>query len=491
MSRLTKETEAPKRPLPLLELVLSSASVIVLVPALIARSVTIMTTAFLVLSVMALFRFYYILREPKEYWSVCNILACVTCFSYSMGYVLTVLLGEYGLPGVYFQPDSRTLDSIGYAFLYVLLFYWALVIASYGERRFWTPVFANIERKTGDESPLFLAIFVVLTGASQLYLLFAGEWSYMGFLNSERGEVPTFAALVGFVATAIVGLCGWVIGRGISRVSLTVYVIVVAMVPIQVLWFGAGGRRMLAYGIIVFVIFFLWERRRAPRINHLFLGAIVSVFIMYFASEFFLAMRYVVQTYGGEEVRAPVKELLTKALEVARFQGALLGELQAQNLGNRFYIIGYLSHILDKLTWNSSQFGLHLAMGFLIVIPRVVFPGKTDIIQRVGQAEDILNPSIGLEATDMAWSVLVSAYADFMWLGLLIYPLLFLGIGAVLALIIRSLGHGWAVVLGLSAILFTFLSAEAVLGHYLLVVRTVLGLWVITVVLRAATMKKG
>lgn len=419
--------------------------------------------------------FYTVWRcmaAPQANWSICALHGGATLASYFGGALFTII--TFGMAEI-IQSGYTTHSGPELIFLASLLVaLYSIILVAFGlyENRYWNREFENLPQVPPTRNT---AIFLlVLLASIQAFYLLSGQVTVQGFKVGPGGEVPIVASLVSGLSMPILGVCGYVIGDKEKRYGMALFILCIVLVPIETAWAFSFGRRALLYSFVAFFGAFLWSREtKVISVRFLVLLVVVGV-AMYYLSNFFVAIRL---QAGLSHVDVQQKTLLqnfggASALMDEGKREVLMAHFK--NLQTRFFILGYLGDLIGGTRADSPLLGLAAVSAVVKVLPRLIFPWKVQFNQEIGSDEDLVNPQFGLQIFDAPGSVLVSAYADFLWLGVLIYPFIILGMGIVMSRLVRFARDRLMKVYIMAFGLIMFLAAEESLSAYLVGIRSLM-----------------
>jgi len=485
MTLLPATTDATLSPRPgfgmfFVEIGATLAGLLVFATGLTAASDSIATVGLVIMAGAAAARLINIVRFKESYFALTNVLAVGTLVSYALG--TAVVLIQRGSDHSAFDPGVNVtlVGDIAGPIVFIQIFYWMLVLASTVESRAWRGIWDRVRHAEQDTSPGLMLLFVAI-GLIQLQLMVSGQWSYMGVLTGDRGEVPVLATLISGLQGGLLGLSAFLAGRGLRGAGPAAFVLAIALLPEQLFWSLLEGRRALLYALVLAGAFFLFGRRRPMALWKLGGLSVVALLVVNEASKFFLAMRYVIGVHNINGYRPPLTDLFSATWEVMVYRPELIEQMQATNLSTRFFIIGYFGDIMRAFRPENAMYGLNIVVDLVTSIPRVLLPGKTEMLYAWGDPEDRVGEITGIPPTDAPWSAAVSAYADFTWAGVVIYPLMFLLLGLGTALMIRLISNRLLVVFAVSMAFSSYLSVESNLVTYFSVFRYMLIVLIIDV----------
>jgi len=146
---------------------------------------------------------------------------------------------------------------------------------------------------------------------------------------------------------------------------------------------------------------------------------------------------------------------------------------------SRTFVIGYLSSIIKNTSVESAVFGLGLITQLINSIPRVFFPGKFSLLSELRISEGLINPSFGIINIDSPVTAVVESYADFLFIGSLIYPLIFYILGYCLFLttkvfLEKTKSGSIGLIYLFSYVSYTFIHVEQAFSFYVVSIRNLL-----------------
>jgi hypothetical protein len=440
--------------------------------------------AYLALGLVGVVRMSKLILDRDRQWSLCVIVAGAMMPSYFVGAVVTLAQydptsSDFVLPG----GEDLLSHAMG-PILYLNLFYWVLVGLGRYEHKFWRQSLGLLSSTAAwrDDEGARPAIGVSLIGltVAQLYLILSGGVTLGGVDVSQDIQLPIGAALVISFSDPLLAISGWIIGRW--RRPLTMARLAIFSSACQAVWLGSLGRRYLLYGVVVFLCMFFWARGRQKG-NRVVYVAVPVLGMLYFFTKLFVAMRYANYSYGDIGGAQSLTMLYSDAFSLLSNDADTIADAEKDNYASRFFILGHLSTVMHGLTLSLAQFGKFLFISMVLCIPSAFFPGKTDLITKNNWGADgkaILNDVLGLPQLDTAWTPMVAAYGDFMWLGAFLYPLIFLLLGWIFSRIVQSIRYPSFVICSLGLCFNEFLWTEAGMSTFLLTGRTLIFVWLIS-----------
>ncbi len=319
-----------------------------------------------------------------------------------------------------------------------------------------------------------LAFLVAMAGLVVAALL-TGDLGYMGTQVDANDTVSLLGSLGATVLPALVPISfAAVLRRPASKVWRAVCLIVlVSMCTILVI----QGRRVLIFAALTAMVFVRLYRPGQRALNMVprwrvrrrstLLITVATVFVLS-GLYYFSALRLATER-RGQDTALDVRTVV--AMQILRQdQYGFLGFASAQAGARSGTLPGYLAALLQSHA-GGRLFGECLASNAITAVPRVLLAQKTYLTSKYSCTDEHVNAAFGLPQTDSPTTLLTQGYADFGWLGAVLYPLL---IGAMMQLTLRlarvpSILSVKAFIL--SAVLFQSLFVEQSLSSYFVAVR--------------------
>ena len=375
-------------------------------------------TAISVINLIRLIRFTSLVRFG-------NLLATGLLIGYvGGGFVST--LGYFYINGTYFKPVNNYLGSYNQAHIsttlaFVLFTCAFLFFVSIAEK----PIFS----KPGITPPLIgqRVYRIIILGFSLVFAaLLTDQMGYMGIVvNEGNGQITALGSLAHLISPiylpiiVLVFFQEKVVWKRIILILLFLFFISVTVIL---------GRRVLFVAILLILIAFGIGSNKnkylllTKKIN-IFLGVTTLSLFAFFGSKFFYAMR-LFHVSVGEKVS--LLEQLGGAISLLLSSTSNLSQEYFENIINRPFIISYLATLLASLDHHLPLFGYELANSFLVAIPSLLFPRK--FVNLPSAPEVFVHPYFGLPTYDGANTILTAGLDDFGLVGVILYPLLFIGI---------------------------------------------------------------
>lgn len=426
------------------------------------------------LTIGAIIGFVTVMRAvafPGTNWSLCGLHGGAVIASYFGGALFTMI--TFGTDEILQSGYTSHSDPGLIFFAAMLIALYALVLLLFGlyEHRHWRRLFTTLPDIPVNQT--IIAILLIVFAAVQAYLLVSGRVSFMGFATSVSGETPAFEQLVTRLSMPILCVCGYVLGDRERRFGMFLFWLCLVLVPLEMVWTTAFGRRAIIYSFTAMVGAFYWSRGSLSlnfRALVLIAGGMIAVYM--------LANLFVTIRLEQNPMTARLSQTMFDHLGSAsdKLQAAQSDVLQAhfRNLQTRFYVIGYLSDLIGGTRPGSALFGVGLLSSAIVIVPRFFFPGKAQFLAEIGTDEVLVNPRFGLPINDNATSGLTMAYADFLWVGVIIYPLVLMVLGIVISKVVAFYNDRILRVYFIGFGLILFLTTEEMMSFYFVGIRTLI-----------------
>lgn len=448
------------------------------------KSFTLMEIACLALGLTGAVRIANLILQRDRYWALCTVVAGAMMPSYFIGAFITLVQYDPASPDFVLPGGDDFLGNALIAILYISLFYGVLVALTPYENKYWQQslrLLSSAPAWKGDEGARpAIGIGLAAMTASQLYLILTGGVTLGGIDVSQDTHLPIGAELVISFSDPILAISGWIIGRWQRPLGMARLAILTS--ACEMLWLGSLGRRYIFYGAVVFLTMFFWSRGKRKS-NRVIYVAIPLLGVVYIFTKLFVAMRYASYSYGDTGAAQSLTTLYSDAFSLLSNDADTIADAEKENYASRFFILGHLTTAMAGLALPSAQFGKFLFIAALTCIPSAFFPGKTDMMSKLDWGADgkaLLNDALGLPQLDTAWTPMVAAYGDFMWLGAFFYPLLLLPLGWAFSRLVQTMRYPSFVVGSLGLCFMEFLWTEVGVSAYILTGRTLVFVWVIS-----------
>jgi hypothetical protein len=381
-----------------------------------------------ILAVVGVYHFYLCLAFRQHFWSLCDLLAAGLLISYFGGAATTLFLAT---TEILTFANARGLTFLFETTVYIAMFAVMLNLCGRVERYFWRETWRREEN--AEDWSFWVISAIAMLVLVQVYSLATGIVSYQGTGPTENpNEIPYGGNLVIALSAPLAGVCGWILGRPELRANRMLFCVALGSVPVQLLFNLCFGRRVIMFQMLIFLVCFVWARRRGFTVKQTVVMGLIAVPLIFIFWNVFLAMR--IDRYSdikGE--RRDIFDRLGTTTELMENNWDALSKNQERNVVTRVFVIGYLSDLMASERRNPFFLGRELAHEVVASVPRIVLPGKQDIIASLRAGEIEINARFGLPNQDRAESAIVAAYVDFSWFGLVLYPIVVAVIGIAFA----------------------------------------------------------
>ena len=416
---------------------------------------------------------YLILFNPVQNFSLCRMLAASTMISYFLASGISLCVADPELLALANISGELDLPSALVAMIYIMAYCILLHLLGEGERRHWVEIVERAKDRPFNPS---VALSVIATVALlQLYAIHIGEWGYGGYqlnVDDDSGQLPGFVALVSFFSAPMLGVVGWSAGRSRLRPDAASAVLL-AVVLVELLWTIGQGRRYIVFQALILVVMFFLGRGRSQTFITIVKMVTAAAMICAPLWLLFFSMRITNPTIQANTETPNEIVHLQNALETASSESSVIDDMGA-NIKTRLYIIGYLASLIARVDIADPALGLGVLGDIIEAFPRPLFPGKEEFKHTYGRVEDLVNPRFNLEAGDEANSLVTASLGDFLWAGVIIYPLIVYGVVMIAIAMIKAMKHPTMAAYGLSYMILTYVQVEAALTDYVLPLRVLL-----------------
>lgn len=468
----------------ILRLAMTAASLVMLSLGYIADLDFIMAIGFALGAIAGGTTLWLVISNPREHWSCCAILAGSTILSYFIGAASSMVFSDPVQLRFWNITKEYDLTLIFSAAIYLGIFAMSLHLFGSWERRFWRPVWPRLDAI--ETLPPYLAYLLILMGLAQISLFATGRWSFGGFeaAAAKGAGLDPFTALIAAIVWPVGPVCAFVLGKGKARSSQLLYMTSMSLLPLELVWALAAGRRILVFHVLTMVASYLWASRSKAAVRMVIILGLFGGPIIHYGTQLFLAIR-VAQAMGGvSTAQVNMLEHISRGNALMSERAATLKRVQQENLSTRTFVIGYLASLIGSTKPSSPLVGLEIAINSLDAVPRFLFPPKGDIIARVGKHEELYHPLYNFPVRDEANTFASSSWVDFWIFGPLIYPPILALVGFVLARLTATVVEPWMVLYYSAYVLFTFLFVEETFTIYLLTLRALVAITCLAVFLR-------
>ena len=294
---------------------------------------------------------------------------------------------------------------------------------------------ANLSNDTN--TLLFFFKVSLIISLYQLYLLYTGKFGFLSQgLASEEGivnpEVSVALALAPMVNLAL-GFLTYNFNQLKTVVNRGVLIIIYAVIVItQLQWlFISASRRELGYSVVLFIfglrLCFINNKIGRKNIFKLLLLCFILLIIIYCGVYSTSFLRFLVNSSENLSSRSLLEILdytIQSYLSFSKGSSPLKDNFTTDlsyNLSTRTFVLSPLALLLEKIGDKPFLLGDELVNNLIKSIPGFIYPEK----YFVTTAETLYYQKFGMPYKDIANSFYLSAFMDFSWLGMLIYPIIF------------------------------------------------------------------
>jgi hypothetical protein len=189
--------------------------------------------------------------------------------------------------------------------------------------------------------------------------------------------------------------------------------------------FSVMGRRVTLYTVveIIFVLGIIRFSWRGNLIRKLLLVGVMGAIIVFGALTFMLLR---IASTTTRQKHLTVDQRINVAGKMVQKGGAyaLATERTQQNVATRSLVLGFFANVLDASSRMTPALGKDVAGYFQFAIPSIIHPDK----DRSFAEERLVDQQFGFSYGDEANSVITAGATDFGLVGVLVYPLLFVGL---------------------------------------------------------------
>ncbi|WP_271253146.1 hypothetical protein [Pseudanabaena sp. Chao 1811] len=374
---------------------------------------------------------------------ILRILASSTLNGYAIG-----ALNTYIFANEYWQKSlsEYTLEDIGNAVVALNIYCTVLIILS-NISKLDTLVIKSLQfkiRSAHKSTYIYLTYLGLFISTIQIYLIVSGQAIFNAASsitkstenNSNLTNFDIYLSVGYFLCNLAPFLIGILMGWSSSKQNIYA----VKNYPLYFmcfscfLWLLIAGRRDILFGAIsVFIGFIISNCNYKSIISRQFLSikkvCVISLVILlvWFGFNFFAYLRFYSYTYYKTvdttlisyllDAFSSYLDILTDPSKQEKLK--IFNELVEQNLSTRTFVFGFLVTSVHVVTRIGALMGQDFISNLLVSSPSNFFIDKTTVIA----GENLYNYFYNLSLPDIANSYITSAFLDFSWIGLLIYPL--------------------------------------------------------------------
>jgi len=420
----------------LLVVVLLFAGIAMLALSIPLGSRLMMAVSFGPLALAGAWRLGLAIARPERYWSLCDIHGAGLLIAYFGGAALTLGLSQSGLIQAVRIPEFATVFN---ASLYIVFFALCLFFCGRIEAGFWGRFWHD---RRDEPWPLWVLAVIAGIALAQAWFIVDGTITYQGTGTIDGKRVPVAATLIVALSWPLAGMLGWILGSRAMRSNPLFLFGALGLLPVQVVFSLAHGRRIILFQVLIFLCAFVWSRGRGFRIGQLAAIGIAAVPVIYILWVAFLGLRI-----EGYLNTAPVQETrsiftrMESASQLLRSRWDTVVRWQKVEVVDRTYVLGFVIDLMNGAKVHNPYYGRQLVAGVVQSLPYMLFKGKDATLAALGTDQAGIAARYGLLPTDRADSIVTSAYLDFRWLGPPIYAAIAFAFAAVMAFAARLVGR--------------------------------------------------
>ena len=423
---------------------------------------------------------WLVVARRRQYWSLCDIHAGSLLISYFGGSAMTLSLAEGGIISAITNMQVGTLFD---ASVYIVLFCVCLFLFGRFEAPFWRRIFDD---DLGVNWPGWAPFLFILVGGFVAVSLANGDISLQGAVLIDEKMLPVFTGLIVALSWPMVGICGWILGHSQLRRRPLFFFSALALLPIELVFNLAHGRRVILFQALIFIACFVWARGRGLRANQLIMMGLGALPIVYLLWVVFLALRIegYTQPHGAQENR-DIFTRLESASELMDQRWDNVAKTQEKEVVDRVFVLGYLVDLMDNARVVNQYYGRVFLGEAVTSIPRFLIPDKERILKSLKSDEASVGQRYRIGVRDRAMSIVTAGYIDFRWAGPVFYAALASIIGICLALMALSVRENIFSVYVMAYVFYAALGTEAVFfAHKFNMMRLLLVLFVALIAYR-------
>lgn len=423
---------------------------------------------------------WLVIARRRQYWSLCDIHAGSLLISYFGGSAMTLSLAEGGIISAITVAQLGTLFD---ATLYIVLFCGCLFLFGRLEAPFWRRLF---DQDLGANWPGWVPLILILVGGFVASSLASGAISVQGATLIDERELPVFTGLIVALSWPMVGVCGWILGHAELRRRPLFFASALALLPIELVFNFAHGRRVILFQALIFVTCYAWARGRRLRANQLIMLGLGSLPLIYLLWVVFLALRLEghSQPVSGPQDR-DIFTRLESASELMDKRWDSVAKTQEKEVVDRVFVLGYLVDLMDNAKIINRYYGRVVLSEAVTAVPRFLLPDKERVIASLKADEASVGQRYGIGVRDRAMSIVTAGYVDFRWVAPILYAALAFIVGATLAVMASFISLNFFSVYVMAYVFLAALGTEtAFFAHKLNMMRLIAVLFILLVAYR-------
>lgn len=444
------------------------------VGAVAINSLIVVAAGHFILGLAGLAHLWVIIANRAKYWSLCDIHGGSLLISYFGGSAMTLSLSEGGI------ISSLTITQLATIFdasVFIVVFVLCLYAFGRLEATFWRRLF---EQDLGAGWPGWVPLVFSILGALQVALLASGAISFQGTGTEPGDELPVFASFIVALSWPLMGMCGWILGRPSRGRRRLLLLSALALLPIELVFSFAHGRRVILFQVFIFVTCFIWSRGRGLRAGQLAVMGVAALPVIYLLWVVFLALR--IEGYSYARAGQDTRDILTRlesASDLMESRWETVAQSQEKEVVDRVFVLGYLVDLMDNARITNQYFG-RVALGEMLTgVPRFLLTDKRKTVASLKATEPEVGQRYKIGVADRAMSIVTASYIDYRWWGPPLYAALAFMIGAGMAILARLIGMNFFTVYVISYVFLGALGTEsAFFAHHVNMMRLVVVLFV-------------
>lgn len=417
---------------------------------------------------------WLVIARRHQYWSLCDIHAGSLLISYFGGSAITLSLAEGGI------LNAITVSQLGTVFdasVYIVLFCGCLFLFGRLEAPFWRRLF---ERDLGEGWPGWVPVLFILVGGFVAFALANGDISLQGAVLTDEKELPVFTGLTVALSWPMAGICGWILGHEQLRRRPFFFLTALALLPVELVFNFAHGRRVILFQALIFVTCFAWARGRGFRANQLIMLGLGSLPVIYLLWVVFLALR--IEGYSQPASAQQDRDIFTRlesASELMDSRWDNVAKTQEKEVVDRVFVLGYLVDLMGNAKIVNRYYGRVVLGEIVTAVPRFLMPDKEEVLATLNSDEASVGQRYNIGVQDRAMSIVTAGYIDFRWVGPVLYAALASLVGVCMAIMALTLRLNFFSVYVMAYVFLAALGTEtAFFAHKLNMIRLVAVLFV-------------
>ena len=293
---------------------------------------------------------------------------------------------------------------------------------------------ACLTRASVQTGPDWVPIVLLSLGGFQAALLASRGITFQGTGTEEGNELPVLASLIVALSWPLMGICGWILGQPLLRQRRLFFLTALTLLPIELAFRFAHGRRVILFQALIFVTCFAWSRGRGLRVSQLVTMGVAALPVIYLLWVVFLALR--IEGYSHVGATSDTRDILTRlesASELMDTRWSSVAQPQKKEVVDRVFVLGYLVDLMDNAKITNQYFGRVAFAELLTGVPRIFLADKDKILASLKASEIDVGLRYKIGVADRAGSIVTASYIDFRWLGPPLYAALAFMVGATMA----------------------------------------------------------